>query len=294
MRTTATTGHLGYGAVQGRYLDAGWTPLPLPRAKKSAPPKGYTGERAGVPDDRILAEWATENRDGNVALLMPQDVIGIDIDAYHGGTDTWRTLVKRYGLIPTAPYSTSRDDGSCIKFYRVPDGTKLRGKIDGGIEIIQAHHRYAVVWPSLHPEGRTYRWYALDFTPGGIPALDSLPELPESWLEGLSVVKKDRGSTGFSGSVDDWMAALPEGRLPLTQRAFMNKVRRKFRYAGGRYDTMLSAVGTLVAWGAQGDPVEDAIVELAEAYVAAVGDERDADSEFTRALEGAIAKFGSK
>jgi hypothetical protein len=176
----------------------------------------------------------------------------------------------------------------------VPEDTKLVGKINGGIEIIQWFHRYAVVWPSIHPEGRQYRWHDTTVPYHSIPFVNELPELPEAWLDGLAAVKKTHGGAGFAGTVDDWMAELPEGQLPLIQRKAMTGIYRKFRYAGGRYDTMLSAVGMLVNWGAQGLPVEETIIELAEAYVAAVGDERDADSEFSRALEGAIMKFGAR
>jgi hypothetical protein len=201
MRTVAA---IGYADVQLRYIDAGWTPLPLPLGQKMPPPMGYTGEARSHPTDRILKNWSKTQPDGNVALVMPPGVIGIDIDAYHGGKATFRTLLKRYGSIPNAPYSTSRDDGSGIHFYRVPEDTRLVGKINGGIEIIQWFHRYAVVWPSLHPEGRRYLWH----DSSGIPDVDGLPELPEAWLDGLAVVKKDRGGVGFSGTVDDWMAAL--------------------------------------------------------------------------------------
>ena len=40
----------GYADVQSDYMAAGWIPLPLPRGQKYPPPRGYTGERAGIPD----------------------------------------------------------------------------------------------------------------------------------------------------------------------------------------------------------------------------------------------------
>src|SRR5690606_32377887 len=54
-----------------------------------------------------------------------------------------------------------------------------------GIEVIRHGHRYAVAWPSTHPDtGRPYRW----ITPDGataltdIPAPDTLPEPPHAWV----------------------------------------------------------------------------------------------------------------
>jgi hypothetical protein len=108
MRTVARK--LGYADVHERYSSAGWTALPLPRSAKFPPPPGFTGEGRAHPTARNYKNWASTRADGNVALVMPPGVIGIDVDAYHGGKDTFRMLIKRYGSIPNAPYSTSRNE----------------------------------------------------------------------------------------------------------------------------------------------------------------------------------------
>lgn len=286
----------GYADVYDRYIHAGWTPLPLPRGAKKPPPAGYTGEGRTHPAPRCLERWAKTYPDGNVALVMPDGVVGIDIDAYNGGANTFRRLVKRYGSIPNAPFSTSRHNEtgnyrSGIYMYRVPPGTVLVGALSGGIEIIQPHHRYAIAWPSIHPEGRTYRWHDADGT-AGIPAVGDLPDLPEPWRKGLTKRTAKHDGSPFDGDVDDWISQLPDGALSLMHRARMSDAYRRLRYPGGRYDTMVSAVARLVSWGAAGLPVADEINNLYNAYVAAVDADRDGESEFFRALEGAIAKFG--
>ena len=55
-------------------------------------------------------------------------VIGIDVDCYDGkpGADTITAWEAKGGPLPTTTFSTSRDDGSRIRFYRVPDGAQLR------------------------------------------------------------------------------------------------------------------------------------------------------------------------
>lgn len=299
MRTTANQRRLGYADAQQVYLDAGWTPLPLPPGQKGNPPRGYTGHQGEHPTPRILKHWASTEADGNTALVMPVGVIGIDIDAYHGGDKTFRKLVGWYGSIPTTWWTTSRHDEtgnyrSGIYYYGVPLDTKLVGKIDGGIEIIQPFHRYAVVWPSLHPEGRTYKWYGPDGQPASVPSIDDLPELPEAWLKGLTKKEKTFSGSGFTGSVDDWMAVLPEGHLHGSYVKAVDKAIDRLHREGGRYDTMVSTIGALVSWGAQDMPVEDEIVRFITAYDAEVGGERNAESEAIRALEGAISKFGSR
>src|SRR5690606_7834282 len=39
---------------------------------------------------------------------------------------------------------------------------------------------------SLHPEGLTYTWYGPDGAPSTAPRVDDLPELPQSWVDGLT------------------------------------------------------------------------------------------------------------
>jgi hypothetical protein len=63
-----------------------------------------------------------------------------------------------------------------------------------GIEIIQHRHRYAVVWPSVHPEGRPYVWVGRL----GIPGPRHLPMLPERWVDGLSEAPGHERTTGWT------------------------------------------------------------------------------------------------
>src|SRR5690606_23074900 len=67
------------------YRERGWrSTLPLPPRAKAAPPAGFTGYGAMVPDDEILVFWADNPRyaGGNLALRMPDTGIDIDVDAY--------------------------------------------------------------------------------------------------------------------------------------------------------------------------------------------------------------------
>ena len=177
-----------YGTAADLYWQAGWrgiVPLP-PRAKKH-PPRGFTGEAGIYPSYPDIHAWAEgPERLGNIALRMPANVIGIDVDAYGDkpGAQTLALAEAAHGPLPATWRTTSRDDGtSGIRLYRVPEGLAWPGEIGGATEVIQSRHRYAVVWPSVHPEGRTYRW----ISPAGvvsttIPDPDALPELPEEWV----------------------------------------------------------------------------------------------------------------
>jgi Bifunctional DNA primase/polymerase, N-terminal len=194
-----------YGRAAGRYLELGYSPLPLPPGQKYPPPKGWTG--AGTPMAELdqVRRWERSDPDGNLALRLPPDLIGIDLDLYDDPTKdhpaaerqaAWRELEARLGPLPESPRATSRDDGiSGIRLYRVPAGWKAAGLLpaapvceghplpDGREtragdmvspgEVIQHHHRYMVAPPSTHPSGRRYRWLGGNPVPvSDLPFLD--------------------------------------------------------------------------------------------------------------------------
>jgi hypothetical protein len=179
----------GYAMVARQYLQAGWAPLPLPKGAKASPPPGTTGTDGRWPTPADVDTWREQWPDGNVALRLPDTVIGIDVDDYDGkgGGDTLRSLEAGNGPLPPTWLSTSRGQGtSGIRLYRVPAGTRLPGVLGPGIDVIQHHHRYMLVPPSVHPSGERYRIY----DPTGNramrpPAVDELPELPAAWIAAL-------------------------------------------------------------------------------------------------------------
>jgi hypothetical protein len=176
---------MDYRATARKYLDAGWHPIPLPAGEKSPPPGGLTGaDGVNLTGEEIDAlPW-----DGNIGVRVPEDVIGIDVDAYKGGLETLGNLTFKLSPLPhTYVTHSSRGDGSGIRFFRVPVGMAWVPGLPG-IEIVQPHHRYGVVWPSLHPEGRPYYWLheSEPELPCGVPRVDELTELPWPWIEELS------------------------------------------------------------------------------------------------------------
>jgi hypothetical protein len=202
-----------YAVAAVDLLNAGWHGvLPLPAKAKKYPPTGYTGSTGVDPSGADVYTWA-EQHDGNVALRMPPDVIGVDVDAYgeKQGAATMSKSRIAWGPLPPTWRMTSRDDGiSGILLYRVPIDLAWPGEVGPGVEIIQRHHRYAVAPPSIHPEGRRYRWInpdgAVSITP---PRPEDLPDLPSAWVDGLTggeaVQIANRGGTNYQQAVT-WLA----------------------------------------------------------------------------------------
>lgn len=182
----------------GDYYTAGWPcVIPVPPGTKYPPPGGFTGaEGADTPPEQLVA-WAGSHAGWSVALRMPDGIIGIDIDQYvkagtaKDGAATLAARTAQWGPLPATWSSTARgtDEGpgeSRVLFFRVPPG-RYAAQLGPDAEVLQRHHRYAVVAPSPHPDGGRYRWYGPDGSPADrVPAPGELAWLPGAWVAGLA------------------------------------------------------------------------------------------------------------
>jgi len=127
----------------------------------------------------------------NLALRLPPNVVGIDVDAYdgRGGDKTLQRLERKYGALPRGPISTSRADGtSGIRLVRTRTQERLVNAPGPGIEIVQHGHRFVMAWPSLHPRTRQqYVWLNID---GLVPFADEIPLLPLRWEKALRAPRR--------------------------------------------------------------------------------------------------------
>lgn len=179
-----------YGDCAQTYVDAGWQGvLPIPPRAKKPVPAGFTGHNGKWPSAKHIEEWMLGTPEKSIALRVPGTVIGIDVDQYgpKHGHDRLLDAIEHLGELPATWVSTSRPAPSGIRLFRVPDGSELKTAPLPNVEIVQFHHRYMVVWPSLHRDtGDEYRWVTPD---GEIahrpPRPDELPDLPAKWLDAL-------------------------------------------------------------------------------------------------------------
>lgn len=175
----------------------GWAPIRARTSdgKKVPADAGVTGWRGTDADERALERWAATAGECQIGVRMPTGVIGIDVDDGYGdknGARSLAELVARYGPLPASYSSTSRGAGpSRITFYAVPATECFHDAPADSIEVIQRHHRFALVAPSTHPKtGERYRWYDLSGCEiDEPPNVEDLPELPWTWVEGLRTVK---------------------------------------------------------------------------------------------------------
>lgn len=190
------------------YRKAGFGgPLPLPYKEKHPPPIDFTKRISPYPTLEEIKDWCDDGKKHNICIRLAgvdaeHELIGIDVDHYKKGDrdkkgfDQLQKLEAKLGPLPETWISSARTDGkSGIRWFRVPRGLAFRSKVDEDIEVIRKGHRFAVVWPSVHPDGGTYWWFPLGVAPnkegrklwnGHLPPAQSFPILPDTWIDYLT------------------------------------------------------------------------------------------------------------
>lgn len=285
--TAAQTNITGYGAAARIYRQHGWNGvLPLDPNTKWPPPKGYTGWEGRDPAAKDTLDWA-HRRNDNLALRLPQGIMGVDIDVYASkrGDETLAALEQRYGPLPATWSSTSRGLGpSRIHLYRCPEDLVLPGTPGDSIEFIQYHHRYTVAWPSV-VDGRPYQWYDPDMAVRERPPRPhELAWLPDDWHQIRAIRKTTTEYTPRAVS-GDWSTAVGK---------YHSEGVDALRQAGGRHDAMLPVIMTLIRLDNDGHPgASEALDDLHGRFISAIGDRssaKEAEKEWDRMEVGALAK----
>lgn len=276
------------------YAQAGWPCIiPVPPLDKFPPPVGYTGADGRDTEPLQLVQWAGSHADYSIALRMPDGVIGLDVDHYDKvkplpdgstkvvekrGADTLAKYEVKWGPLPATWSSTARGttEGpglSRILFFRVPP-QRYTTKLEGDVEVIQRHHRYAVVGPSQHHEtGTAYGW----FDPAGLPSEQppkpiELTELPEAWVAGLLEGATDQGPASANPAsgqhlLDQLLADTREECAEITSAKLTGLAEAGRADQGSRHDTMTARIHHLVQLAAHGHTgVASAVAELHELW----------------------------
>jgi hypothetical protein len=305
-----------YERAAWTYRRAGWAGvLPLPPGRKGPPPSGFTGWAGVDPSGPDVQTWLDEGRGaGNIGLHLPAGVYGLDVDNYDAKTGgaALAQLVERLGPLPATWTVSSRDDGvSGIRFFRawLPPGRVWLDEPGGhqaGIESVHKGHRYAVAWPSVHPDtGRVYTWrhesgYVLG--DGEVPRLDALPAMPEAWGEALSRPGEVR--SGTQAGHDETVTAVTAWRDgEPCERVMRAAERARAGLAAAVAGAALHTASEATTWelaclGHEGHAgVRRALAEHyaghVEARVARDGEaaRRDGDGEWWRLVRGAVGKL---
>lgn len=290
-----------YATAAPLYWAAGFRGvLPLPATAKTPVPRGYTGRDGAWPSYPDVQAWVEDKGAGNIALRLPPDVLGVDVDHYDSkpGGAILADLERRLGALPPTWRTTSRDDGlSGIRLYRIPAGLRWPGVLGPGIETIRHEHRYAVAWPSTHPNGGTYRWITPDGATmlGGVPHIDDLPDLPAAWVEHFThgEMATEQPKAGLTESTSAaWLTERGTGSPCRRVDTALERGMADMASGGSRHDAALALTNRLVWLAGEGHPGAAAALNTAGAwFVTKVGADRgddEARSEWDRMVLGAI------
>lgn len=281
------------------YLDRGYLPLPLPPRAKKNPPPGFTGAGGIEPDRDQVVRWIAERGDGNVAIRLTGDVVGIDVDHYGDkrGLDDLARIEAVLGELPPTIMSTSRDNRSGIRLFRVPVGTQLRGSIGPTIEVIQRTHRYVVAPPSVHPEGRIYRW--VDTHTGADLVdpwdVDQLPPLPDAWIDYYGTEVRESAPKATEAVVEGFRSEHQVHGDP-RRLVGIEGLLVKSRESHGRHDTLVGVACHAMREAAAGAySADDAIAVLRSWWVRVMDDRARLDGrEFDEAIAYAVAQVAAE
>ena len=224
-------------------FERGWHPLDMPWQTKFPPPEGRTG-RTGA--DYTLAEIAAiEWQYHSIGARMADGVIGVDLDLYKEGTiERYAEVVKRCGKLPKTLMATARTDHSGIRFFRVPAGIRFKGAPIEGVEIIQRHHRYAMVSGWNPKAGAEYQ--LIDEQSGEVVPLESiwdtseLADLPWAWVEEWRVDGPE-GVHAERAATDEEYERFCDAHQGRARMAGLNGLRTKLAdvLVGGRHDALI-------------------------------------------------------
>src|SRR6185369_3926809 len=311
-----TVSRMPYQLSALHYFEAGWSPIPLPYKEKSPVPDNVTGSTAPYVTEEQVRAWVNGKRanagklnfpPGNIGLRLPPNVIGIDVDLYDGkmGAETLADAEERWGELAPTWTSTSRTDGSGIRYYRVPEGLKWRD-VGPGVETIKWYHRYAIVWPSIHDKtGARYYWIDPDGASTGVvngpvsfPSVTELTKRGDLWVAGLTSGEAYTGS-GDAGDIDyesakEWLELNGGGEMCSTMLKTLSDYTRKVREAGedgGAHDAARDG-----AWALLGDAglghtgASEAVSQLRAVFLTAVSGRRDGTGEWRRAVIKGVGK----
>lgn len=253
---------------------------------------GASGRHPMAGLDKI-ENWLKTYSHANIALRLPTNVIGLDVDAYKNDLDRLEVLEEQLGPLPVTWNSDSRGGQGGKLLFQVPPDKKWQSSI-GGITIVQHTHRYVMALPSYNRESHSnYQWHqglsGIIVPDYQIPSVDDLSELPSTWT---NVLEKHQTQTFYNLEPQDIELDMfnDEEACPYTLRlANICKKKLKESYTSGLHDTALSITGSLIQAASNGHTgIPTVVLELGDMFRSAPRN-RDLATEWFNVVDFVLA-----
>ena len=187
------------------YIKLGWSVIPIePRGKKPLIKwEKYQKEKAT--EDQIK-KWWVKYPNANIGIITGtiSEIIVIDIDSAKGQEEY---TVKLGELHNTISQRTGKKDALQL-FFKHPRDRKYQNKAGLLPDVdIRADGGYVIVPPSIHPNGKTYKWVIDPIDMG----LNDLLDLPED-IKTQLISKTGKKSDHVEGWVQEALMGVKEGK----------------------------------------------------------------------------------
>lgn len=137
------------------YARLGWAVFPLVPGTKSPFKDSHGSSEATTDPERIRAWWA-QHPDANIATRPSAAGLYVyDVDPRNGGDVDHQRLQAERGPIDS-PLRVNSPSGGWHLYLAAPPGQRYDGKPAAGID--GKYNGYAVLPPSVHPNGGRYTW----------------------------------------------------------------------------------------------------------------------------------------
>ncbi len=155
------------------YAARGWPIFPCePRGKR---PITSHGVKDATTDVSTIRQWWTRWPEANIALACGKisgiSVVDIDVDE-EKGINGWKSMEEFPDIPLTVQQTTPR--GGAHMLFRTDNPPKNKNSFRPGIDI-RADGYYIILTPSIHPNGKAYKW-----TDSCAPGEIDMDEYPDS------------------------------------------------------------------------------------------------------------------
>ena len=124
------------------------------------------------PTEAEVAAWYKRWPDAGVAVVTGEvsNLVVLDIDPGHGGTDSLRELTSQFGSLPATLAARTGGGGRHLYFAAPADFRSMPSRVGlrPGIDV-RAEGGLIIAPPTQHPSGRRYVWETPDASPAPIP-----------------------------------------------------------------------------------------------------------------------------
>jgi hypothetical protein len=184
------------------------------------------GYKKATRDTEVIARWWSFWPNANVgaATGAASGFFALDVDPRHGGDETLAELERKWGALPITLTSLTGGGGRHLLFRHVAGiRNSAEKRLGPGLDV-RGEGGHIVAPPSIHPNGRPYRWIAKDApiasAPPWLVELARTPPAgshaapPESWrrlvADGVAEGQRNDALTRLAGHllrkcVDPWV-----------------------------------------------------------------------------------------